>query len=80
VEKSINRDEYKILVTLLRELRVEVGLTQTGLAERIGKDQAFVSRYESGLRRLDVIELREICGAFEMSLEQFVRRLEKALK
>ncbi|HYO62134.1 MAG TPA: helix-turn-helix transcriptional regulator [Pyrinomonadaceae bacterium] len=80
MEKSINTDEYKIFIALLRELRVEARLTQADLAARIGKDQAFVSRYESGARRLDVIELREICGAFEMSLERFVRRLEKALK
>lgn len=68
------------LVNLLREMRVEVGLTQVDLAARIEKDQAYVSRYESGQRRLDVLEVREICQAIGITLEEFARRLENALK
>jgi transcriptional regulator with XRE-family HTH domain len=68
------------LVNLLREMRIEAGLTQVDLAALIEKDQAYVSRYESGQRRLDVLEVREICQAIGITLEGFVRRLEKALK
>lgn len=68
------------LVNLLREMRAEAGLTQAALASLIGKDQAYVSRYESGQRRLDVLEVREICQAVGITLEGFVKRLEKALK
>ena len=68
------------LVSLLREMRVKAGLTQTDVAARIEKDQSYVSRYESGQQRLDVLELREICQAIGISLEEFVKKLEKALK
>lgn len=68
------------LVSLLREVRIEAGLTQVGLAERIERDQTFVSKYESGQRRLDMLELREICQVAGVTLEEFVKRLEKALK
>jgi len=68
------------LVSLLREMRIEAGITQVDLAVRIEKDQAYVSRYESGQRRLDVLEVREICQAIGITLEEFVKRLEKALK
>lgn len=68
------------LVALLREMRLEAGLTQTDLATRVEKDQAYVSRYESGQRRLDVLEIREICQAIGLTLEEFAKRLEKALK
>lgn len=68
------------LVSLLREMRIEAGLTQTDVAASIGKDQAYVSRYESGQRRLDVLEVREICQALGITLDEFVKRLEKALK
>ena len=68
------------LANLLREMRVEAGLTQTDLAARIEKDQTYVSRYESGQRRLDVLEVREVCQAIGSSLEEFVKRLEKVLK
>ncbi|MGB8508775.1 MAG: helix-turn-helix transcriptional regulator [Pyrinomonadaceae bacterium] len=68
------------LVNLLREMRLDAGLTQMDLAAHIEKDQAYVSRYESGQRRLDVLEVREICQAIGITLEEFARRLEKALK
>jgi transcriptional regulator with XRE-family HTH domain len=68
------------LVSLLREMRIEAGLTQIDLAARIEKDQAYVSRYESGQRRLDVLEVREICQVVGVPLEEFVKRLESALK
>ncbi|HEX8557744.1 MAG TPA: helix-turn-helix transcriptional regulator [Pyrinomonadaceae bacterium] len=68
------------LVSLLREIRIEAGLTQMELAVHIGRDQTFVSKYESGQRRLDVLEVREICQAVGSTLEEFVKRLEKALK
>ncbi len=40
---------------------------------------SFVSKYESGERRLDLIELREICEALKISLADFVNRFEESL-
>ena len=79
MRKSIYTEQHKALTTLLRDLRIEAGLTQTELATRIGRDQTFVSKYESGERRLDILELREICQAVGKGLEAFVRRLEREL-
>ena len=62
---------------LLRKIRVEAGLRQTDLARGLGKPQSFVSKYESGERRLDVLELRRICQVVGISLQDFVQRLEK---
>lgn len=61
-------------------MRTDAGMTQTDIANHIEKDQAYVSRYESGQRRLDVLEVREICQAIGISMDEFVKRLEKALK
>jgi transcriptional regulator with XRE-family HTH domain len=80
VRKNIYTKRQIQLLTLLRELRVEAGLTQTALAARIAKDQTFVSKYESGERRLDVLEIREVCLALGITFEEFARRLEKALE
>ena len=71
---------YASMTVLLREMRLETGLTQVELAARIEKDQAYVSKYESGQRRLDVLEIREICQAIGITLGEFVKRLEKVLK
>ena len=80
MKKNIYTKQRTQLITLLRELRIEAGLTQTDLAARIEKDQTLVSRFESGERRLDVLEIREICLALGITFEEFARRLEKALK
>ena len=78
--KSIHLPEYQLLVQLLRETREKAGLTQVELSERLGRPQSFVAKIEAGERRLDVVELREVCAALGTSLEKFVRRFERACK
>ncbi len=72
------RDETT-LQTLLRQVRREAGLSQVSLATRLGRPQSFISKYETGERRLDILELREVCRALEVDLQDFVRRLEEKL-
>jgi transcriptional regulator with XRE-family HTH domain len=79
VRKSIYSEPYEVLTGLLRDLRHEAGLTQTEVADRLGKPQSFVSKYEAGERRLDLIELRAIAGALGMKLTRFVQRFELEL-
>jgi len=50
------------------------------LAERIGESQSFVSKYEAGERRLDILEIREICRPVGITLGEFVRKLGKSLE
>ena len=79
MEKTIYGPDQRVLQELLRDVRREAGLRQQDLAELIDEPQAFVSRYETGQRRLDVLELRLICQAVGIALSEFVRRLESAL-
>jgi len=68
-------DQRRIrLQGLLRTVRLEAGLKQTELAERLGSDQSFVSRYERGERRLDLVELEQICAACRIKLTDLVQR------
>jgi len=76
---SANRTEQKALLSLLRQLRRQAGLRQVDVAQALGKPQAFVSYYESGARRLDLLELRRVCRIFGISLVDFVRRVDKLL-
>lgn len=75
--KHIHSDEHEKLRRRLRELRLKANLTQAQLAMRLEMPQSFVSKYESGERRLDVLELRLVCKALGQSLLEFVRHLEK---
>ena len=80
VKKNIRLNQQKKLLVLLRGVRVEAGLTQSELASRLGTDQTFVSKYESGERRLDILELREVCRAIGIDFVNFVRKLDQDLK
>ena len=77
--KRVPYGHKEALLRLLRTSRLEAKLTQAQLADRLGKPQNFVSLYEKGVRRLDVLELREVCKALGISVATFVRRLEKNL-
>ncbi len=65
------------LLELLRQLRIEAGLRQVDLAKKLRQPQSFVSKYESGERRLDLLELRQVCIAAGISLQEFVKRFER---
>ena len=62
------------LAALLRQIRLEADLTQLQLAEKIGQTQSYVSKYESGEQRLDLIELEAVCEAVGISLTDLVER------
>jgi transcriptional regulator with XRE-family HTH domain len=57
---------------LLRELRNRCGLTQAQLALRLGLPQSFVSKYETGERRLDFPETSVVCRALRIPMKQLV--------
>ena len=76
MSKSIYSDQYRAMLKLLREARVEKDIKQTDLTKRLNLDQSSISRIETGDRRLDVIELRNYCIAIGISFTEFVTRLE----
>ncbi len=73
-----NRQREKLLF-LLKEIRQKSGVTQVELAEKLGVPQSFVSKYESGERQLDILELRQICHFIGISFDNFVYQLEEKL-
>ena len=79
VKKSLNTKNYKIFLELLYQARVGSGLRQSDLAQRLKVHQSFISKIESGERRIDLIELNEICAAIGISLSDFITTLERKL-
>lgn len=77
--KSIGSTEQQKLQELLKQIRMDANLKQTDLAELLGQSQSFVSKYESGERRLDLLEIRQICKALKISLTEFVNKFESLL-
>ncbi|HRH99317.1 MAG TPA: helix-turn-helix transcriptional regulator [Prosthecobacter sp.] len=79
MSKSVFSSEYLIFRELLRELRLQKGVTQAQLSTALGMAQSFVSKYEMGERRLDFIEVDRICGELGIRLEEFAKSYAKAL-
>lgn len=77
MEKSIHSTEYERFLALLRETRVQSGLTQDEIAMKLNSTQSFVSKCERGERRIDIVELSAWCSALNMSLSSFIERFEK---
>jgi transcriptional regulator with XRE-family HTH domain len=75
--RSVFTDRYRLFRELLITARVDAGLNQSDLAERLGRPQSFVSKYERGERRLDVVEFLEVAAAVGMDVEATIRRLRE---
>lgn len=63
---------------MLRDARLSAGLRQSDVAERLAQPQSYVSKYESGERRLDFLELRAVLSVLGVRVEDFVRKFEEA--
>lgn len=77
--KSIHLAEYRKVINKLRTIREESGVTQEQLASMLGIKQTSISKIETCERRLDIIELRNVCKVLNISLIDFVNDIEKIL-
>ena len=64
--KSVFTDAYATFLDVLIAARKDAGVTQIELGARLGKTQTFVSTFERGVRRVDVIEFYAIARALNI--------------
>ena len=72
---SIHTERYQIFRELLVAARQKQGLSQAALADRLGRVQTFVSKYERGERRLDVVEFLDVAAALGLDPHKVLRKL-----
>ena len=73
MRKSQHTREYKRLIAALRSAREKAGLTQDEVADHLDTYASFVSKCESGERRIDVVELATFCRIYGIDLLEFLR-------
>ena len=78
--KTLYSQRYQRLLALLVEARRASGLTQQDVANKLKRPQSFVSKYESGERRIDVVELLMLGEAIGFDVTQIVKSLSTRTK
>lgn len=73
--KTLYSERYGHLLKLLVAARKASGLSQQAVADKLDRPQSFVSKYESGERRLDVVELLKLADVIGFDANQIVRLL-----
>lgn len=77
MDREVYAREYGRLIRHLRAARLAAGLTQEEFGARLGVTQAFISKCEHGVRRLDLVELRHFCRGLGVCWLDFLEGLSK---
>ncbi len=77
--KAIYRREHVIFLQVLKRMRIESGMTQAQCSAALGRPQSFMSDVERGVRRLDTVQLRDLCQVLNSDLLAFTKSFEHAL-
>jgi len=72
MRKAIYSQEHKYLVEQLKKARLDAGLSQIEAAKRLKTTQSQLSKIESGQRRVDLIQLKELAKVYGKTLEYFI--------
>jgi len=70
--KTIYSKEHKYLVERLKQARKDKGLDQKQVAVLLGVSQSYVSKVESGQRRIDVVQLKQFSKIYKKNISYFL--------
>ena len=73
MNKDVYEKEYQEIIQRLKQARIEVGLSQQAVAEKLNKPQSYVSKIESGERRLDVAEMKKFAEIYKKPTNYFIK-------
>lgn len=75
MKKALYERSYATFTDLLKGERKGAGLTQAELAKKLRRPQSYVSKYERGERRIDVVEFLEIARAIGFDPNEVLQKL-----
>ena len=71
--KTIYSKEHKRLVERLKRALKEAGLEQQEAAKLFGVSQSFISKMESGQRRIDIVQLKRFAKLYKKQIDYFIK-------
>lgn len=73
MDKTIFTDSHKELVNRLVKARKKAKLRQIDAARKLGRTQSYISKIESGQRRIDTVQLKEFCRIYKKKIDSFLK-------
>ena len=73
MNNSIYSKEYRKVIGRLKKARQEINLKQEEVARKLKKPQSYVSKIESGEKRLDIIELKRFADIYKKPIDYFIK-------
>lgn len=73
MKKIIYSKEQKRLVGKLKKAREEAGFDQNKIAKKLGTTQSYISKLESGQRKIDAIQLKELSRIYKKDISYFLK-------
>ena len=73
MSNAIYTKEHKNLIEKLKSARLSAKLDQKTAAKRLNKSQSYISKMESGQRRVDLVQLKQIAEAYGRNIEYFIK-------
>lgn len=77
--KTIFNKQYQSMIKTLIEIRKQQGISQRELADRLKRAHSYIGRIETFERRLDVVDLINICRALGLTNREILKQFEKLL-
>ncbi len=73
MSSNLYSKEHKIIVEKLIKARREAGIDQVEVAKKLGKSQSYLSKIETGQRKIDVIQLQKFAKLYNKKLDYFLK-------
>ena len=70
---TIYSKEHRMLVERLKKARKEAGLDQEAVAKLLGVTQSYISKMESGQRRIDIVQLKRFARVYKKKIDYFLK-------
>ncbi len=70
---TIYSKEHRKLVERLKKARKEAGLDQVAVAKLLRVTQSYISKMESGQRRIDIVQLKTFARIYRKKIDYFMK-------
>ena len=72
MSNNLYTKEHKAIIEKLKKARVEAGLDQVEVAKKLNKTQSYISKIESGQRKVEALQLKKFAKIYNKDINYFI--------